>query len=67
MGQCEWNPTHKRAAYLGESCRKEATVSLGASGQWHLCEDCARLPEFKRYKVRGKISGWKPPTDKEGS
>lgn len=36
---------------------------LGAQGQWHLCERCAALPEFDRYRTRKplrRIEGTEP-------
>jgi hypothetical protein len=49
---CEWNPSRGRAAYTGEpsACRNEATWCVGASGQWHLCYECAAYPSFARLK-----------------
>lgn len=48
---CEWNPTANRAAFEGEN-HAAATVCVGADGRWHLCEQCAALPQFKRLKKR---------------
>lgn len=61
---CEWNPVEKRGAYTGNdsgACKRVARICVGASGTWHLCETCAALPEFKRFKareplVRGQMS-----------
>lgn len=54
---CEWNPDEGRAAYENE-VHSFATVSLG-NGKWHLCESCAALPEFKRFRKRVPIGGGK--------
>lgn len=37
-------------------CQREATLSVGANGEWHLCEKCAALPAFKRYRNRAPVS-----------
>lgn len=65
MGKCEWNPTQNHPAMVfgishpfpqeaedHGNCQNEATVCVGADGEWHLCENCAALPAFKRFKVR---------------
>jgi hypothetical protein len=49
---CEWNPAADRPAREGEPSHGDATVSLGAEGEWHLCASCAALPVFARFKVR---------------
>lgn len=52
---CEWNPVDGREAQIGDdpgACRRIARVYLGANGAWHLCEKCAALPNFKRFKAR---------------
>lgn len=59
MAECEYNPRQGRAKYEGEPCHNEATVSVGADGKWHLCESCAALPDFKRFRSRRPI---KPST-----
>ena len=67
MSRCEWDPKHNRAArVLGrhrsddvivEGCPNEATICVGANGQWHLCESCAELPEFRRFRIRKPLRG----------
>jgi hypothetical protein len=37
-------------------CPNQAVISVGANGQFHLCRDCAALPEFRRYRVRKTLS-----------
>lgn len=60
---CEWNPERgtpatmertdgTRSPWVRHGCPQEATVSLGRGGNWHLCETCATLPAFRRYRVR---------------
>jgi hypothetical protein len=52
MADCEWNPTADREAFEGDPPHGEATVMVGADGKYHLCDACARLPRFARYRVR---------------
>lgn len=62
---CEWDPERDRASqgdpvygdpalkwrnYTG--CPNLADVIVGADGKWRLCESCAALPTFKRWRVR---------------
>lgn len=49
---CEWNPTADRPSQSGDPPHADATVSLGADGDWHLCEACAALPRFARFRTR---------------
>ena len=51
---CEWNPEEQRACWDFE-VHAPAVWIIGAKGQWRLCDDCAQLPEFKRFKVRRKV------------
>jgi hypothetical protein len=50
METCEWNPATNGPANLRETgnCTNQATVSV--SSNFHLCERCAALPKFKRFK-----------------
>jgi hypothetical protein len=50
--RCEWDPDRDSAAEESDGCRNEATLSVGADGNWHLCESCAALPAFDRYRKR---------------
>lgn len=55
---CEWNPKHRMESVEppGDGdCPNEATICLGRYGEWHVCEACAALPEFKRFKVRRRL------------
>lgn len=52
---CEYNADAHRAAFDDEPPHAEATWIVGAEGQWRLCEACAQLPEFRRYRVRKRI------------
>lgn len=52
MSACEWHPAESRPATVDDPSHGEATVSVGANGQWHLCAACAALPRFARYRVR---------------
>ena len=52
---CEYNPVAGNASYGGQmegDCLNEATVCLGNNPSWHLCESCAGLPRFKRFRRR---------------
>jgi hypothetical protein len=51
MERCDYSRDRKAAAFEDEGCWNEAVVSL-ADGHWHLCAECAALPEFKRYRKR---------------
>ena len=58
MERCEWNPVLKQAAFdppLPTDCPNEATVSVGERKNWHLCESCAALPEFRRFRRRRNL------------
>lgn len=50
MALCEWDPDSDRLATVDEGCGNDAVVSVGADGQFHLCESCAGLPVFNRYR-----------------
>jgi hypothetical protein len=54
---CEWTPGADRPAWsVDEHTRTvRAAVLLGANGEWRLCESCAALPRFKRFRVRRAI------------
>lgn len=57
---CEWDPERDEPALQSPGgarfgCRRPATVSVGADGRWHLCDSCAALPEFKRYRKRERL------------
>lgn len=52
---CEWNPDEGRAADGTEKPHGKATTVVGARGQWHLCAECAALPEFRRFRVRRPV------------
>ena len=58
---CEWSPTKGEAAYDNDPhwLASKAAWIVGAGGKWRLCEDCAQLPEFKRYRRRVRV---KTPT-----
>ena len=63
---CEWDPITQTPANNEHGCPNVATVSLGSGRKnpkmgeyicWHLCESCAALPRFKRFRKRGKLKG----------
>lgn len=62
--RCEWNPIfHTPAAddTADSNCPNYATLSVGASGQWHLCDSCAALPAFKRFRRRVRLEVKRAP------
>ena len=61
MANCEWNPTEKRPAFEGDPSHGEAKLAVGVDGKWHLCESCAALPEFARYRKRRPLFRRTPP------
>jgi hypothetical protein len=52
---CEYNPYEKRGSYEHEPCFNKATHVVGHDGKWHLCESCAALPEFNKYRVKRRV------------
>lgn len=54
---CEWDPSTNKPATVGSahSVTTPATLIVGAQGNWRLCEECAALPRFRRYRVRKTI------------
>lgn len=61
MADCEWNPSEHRPAFEGDPIHGEAVWSVGVDGKWHLCERCAALPEFSRYRNRRRLTRRRPP------
>ena len=62
MELCEWNPEKNTDAVSladgtgYEGCGKEATVSVGSGmNNYHLCDSCAELPRFNRFKKRSTL------------
>jgi hypothetical protein len=57
---CEWDPVHDRpAAHVvadDPTQHAEAVWSVGVRPSWHLCESCAALPRFKRFRRRSRLS-----------
>lgn len=51
-GYCEWDPKANGPALSGSGCENQATLSVGGDKNWHLCDDCAALPVFKRLRRR---------------
>ena len=57
MELCDWNPVaHDFALTTREDgdCENAAVIGL-RNGEIHLCEQCAALPEFAKYKKRIKL------------
>ena len=53
---CEYNPAARRASHCTEH-HAVATTIVGANGKWRLCDSCAALPEFRRFRSRKKDRG----------
>jgi hypothetical protein len=53
--RCEWDPEAGQGRYEGEGCPNPATVAVRHQGIWRLCDSCAALPRFKRYKVLRRV------------
>lgn len=58
---CEWNPVLHQAAISTPTsqrretdCKNEAMWRVGVNGM-HLCQTCARLPEFDRFTNRALL------------
>lgn len=54
---CEWNPDADRAAYENGAhyLQTPAEVMVGSGCPRRLCASCAKLPRFKRFRVRRAI------------
>ena len=61
MSECEWNPTEHRPAFDTDAPHGESVLCVGVDGKWHLCESCAALPEFSRYRIRRRLRRRVPP------
>lgn len=60
VNTCEWDPQNDCEATVANGCQSQATVSLGR-GKWHLCDSCAGLPRFRRYRRHGFETARKQP------
>lgn len=66
MERCEYNPKAGRARLGDEdACSNEATLCVGHKGLWRLCQRCAALPQFNRFKVVRPLRASKDLTTKE--
>jgi hypothetical protein len=61
VSDCEWNPTANRPAFNDDPPHGEAVWSVGVDGKWHLCDACAQLPAFARYRRRAMLHRRHPP------
>jgi len=59
---CDWNPDkNEPSAYITggygptNGCQNEATQRVGSVKVWHLCDNCAALPAFKKYRSIAKL------------
>ncbi len=51
---CEWNQKKGRAAYDYE-VHARADLVVGAKGEWRLCNECAALPRFSRFRKQTPV------------
>ena len=56
MADCEWNPAENRPAYESDTSHGEAIWRVGVDSKWLLCERCAALPAFARYRKRVRLT-----------
>ena len=54
---CEWNPDANREAMTDDEWHADAALSVGRNPNWHLCEGCAALPRFNKFKRRIPLKG----------
>jgi hypothetical protein len=58
MELCEYNPKKKSPATNPpgkDDCKNESFFVVGK--MWHLCKDCAALPQFARMKKKPLSKG----------
>lgn len=57
MSGCEWDPERNDLAFGTDHHHQTspATMIVGANGQFRLCDSCAALPRFKRFRVRKPV------------
>jgi hypothetical protein len=59
---CEWNPlrdepaTEQKSTNQRWGCARPAMWSVGRVENWHLCDECAKLPRFKRLRRRVRLN-----------
>lgn len=62
MSVCEWNPEAGAVKKTpDEPCRNDATVAVGSNGKHRLCDDCAGLAVFDRYRSRTPLANVPTP------
>lgn len=60
--RCDWNPKFNIPAtdpVEDGDCANVAVWSVGVRNNWHLCDSCAGLAEFKRMTARVRPAGRK--------
>jgi hypothetical protein len=60
---CEWNPAENQEAYTTDKPHANAIWQIGTNTTWHLCDQCARLPRFRKYKKRDLLKNKKTIDD----
>lgn len=53
---CDYDPIARRGRTEDGGCRRVAVWSIGVKRNWHLCDDCANLPEFRLLRKRTLLS-----------
>lgn len=61
---CEWNPTLGKPATSEDEIHARATLCVGVKESWHLCDDCAKLPYFNKYRSRIALCKYGQTEDK---
>jgi hypothetical protein len=61
MEICEFNPILNEAATgkHPDDCKNEAVWSVGRKNNYHVCDSCVKLPYFRRYRRKVRITGAK--------
>lgn len=62
QSSCEWDPARDQPADADHGCPRDAELSVGVDGKWHLCKSCASLPRFNRFRKRIPLR--RPPEPK---
>lgn len=53
---CEYDPINNRLIFANGNPHARADYIIGAKGQWMLCNSCAQLKIFNKYKIRKELN-----------
>ena len=54
--RCGYNPaTREQSEHPGGGCQNTATILIHGRNEYRLCDECAALPRFKRFKNRRRL------------